>query len=102
MPGIYVARIPGTTLFTILGNARTFSNTGRAGARCALTVYVDGGRTGPLVDARGSSQPGVAVDELVLPSEIAGIEYYPSAVRAPERYQALNGTCGVVLIWTKR
>ena len=102
MPGIYVERIPGSFLFMIMGNGRTFTNVGRSGARCPLTIYVDGGRMSLPVDSRGQSAPGVAVDDLALPSEIGGIEYYPSAVRAPDRFQALNGTCGVVLIWTKR
>jgi hypothetical protein len=102
LPGIYVERIPGSFLFMIMGNGRTFTNTGGSGARCPLTVYVDGGRMSLPVDSRGQPAAGLAVDELALPSEIAGIEYYPSAVRAPDRFQALNGTCGVVLIWTKR
>ena len=38
---------------------------------------------------------------MVNPSAVVGIEVYPYPVGVPPRYQALNGMCGVVLIWTK-
>jgi len=41
------------------------------------------------------------VNELAPPNHVAAMEIYPRAVSAPPQYQPLNGTCGVVLIWTR-
>jgi len=41
------------------------------------------------------------VNVLVLPTHAAAMEIYPRAINAPPQYQPNNGTCGVVLIWTK-
>jgi hypothetical protein len=32
---------------------------------------------------------------------VAAMEVYPTALNAPPQFQSTNGTCGVVLIWTK-
>jgi hypothetical protein len=60
------------------------------GSMCKPTVYVDGIRT-----------PDVSIDNVVQPGEIAGIEVYTTANKAPTQYQFLNGGCAVVLIWRK-
>ena len=65
---------------------------------CWMTVYLDGRRLNPA--NLGSNQPAL-VDEIVIPSDVAGMEVYTSPLRAPPEYQSLNGTCGVVLIWTR-
>lgn len=65
---------------------------------CWMTVYLDGRRVNSMVT--GSNTPAL-VDDLVQPTHVAGIEIYTSPVRAPPEYQSLNGTCGVVLIWSK-
>jgi hypothetical protein len=63
---------------------------------CTMTVYLDNiriqGKLGRADDF---------VNELVAPNHVAAMEIYPRAVSAPPQYQPLNGTCGVVLIWTK-
>jgi hypothetical protein len=63
---------------------------------CRMTVYLDNiritGRLGGKDDY---------VNELAVPNHVAAMEIYPRAVTAPPQYQPLNGTCGVVLIWTK-
>ena len=68
--------------------------TGRRG--CAMTVYLDGvrviGKLGRETDA---------INRLIGPSQVAGIEVYATAMDAPPQYQPLNGLCGVVLIWTR-
>lgn len=66
---------------------------------CPLTVFLD----------RMVIQPtrwrGRLVDEtintLITVTSVAGIEVYPSYFGAPPEYRAVDGTCGVVLIWTK-
>lgn len=63
---------------------------------CRMTVYLDNVRiTGRL------SGNDDYVNELIPPGDLAAMEIYPRSVGAPPQYQALNGTCGVVLVWTK-
>jgi len=63
---------------------------------CKMTVYLDRVRiVGKLLGVDDF------VNELVPTNHVAGMEIYPRAVGAPPEYQPLNGTCGVVLIWTK-
>ena len=65
--------------------------------RCAMTVYLDRVRiTGKL-----GNVPDDLVNELVVPSSVAAMEIYPRGVGAPPEYQPMNGSCGVVLIWSK-
>jgi hypothetical protein len=63
---------------------------------CRMTVYLDNIRiVGKL------NGPDDFVNEIVPPNHVAAMEIYPRSVGAPPQYQSLNGTCGVVLIWTK-
>ena len=64
---------------------------------CAMTVYLDGARVVGGFNPR-SEDP---INVLVKPNEIAGVEIYPRNVGAPPQYQSLNGSCGIVVIWTK-
>jgi hypothetical protein len=64
---------------------------------CPMTVYLDDIRILPTL---GGHRPGV-INDVVPPNHVAAIEIYPRPVSAPPRYQSLNGTCGVVVIWTK-
>jgi hypothetical protein len=63
-----------------------------------MTVYLDGRRLNRLTTG---SNTAAMVDEIALPTHIAGVEIYTSPLRAPPEYQSLSGTCGVVLLWTK-
>jgi hypothetical protein len=65
--------------------------------RCVMTVYLDRVR----IVGRLGSGPDDFINELVLPTTIAAMEIYPRGVGAPPEYQAANGSCGVVLIWSK-
>ena len=64
--------------------------------RCVMTVFLDRvrivGRTGGADDL---------VNEMVVPSSVAAMEIYPRGNGAPPEFQPMNGSCGVVLIWTK-
>ncbi len=64
--------------------------------RCRMTVYLDNIR---IVKTLGGTDE--SVNRLVPPGHVAAIEVYPRSVTAPPQYQPLNGTCGIVLIWTK-
>jgi len=63
---------------------------------CKMTVYLDRVR---IVGKLGGVDD--YVNELIQPTDIAAMEVYPRAVGAPPQFQAMNGTCGVVLIWSK-
>ena len=64
---------------------------------CRMTVYLDGVRIIGKLNPR-AEEP---VNVVVKPSEIAGAEVYPRGIGAPPQYQELNGSCGIVLIWTR-
>jgi hypothetical protein len=86
--------------YSIFARSRTLSNgSGAAPNKCAATVYIDGTR---IMEKFDTGEPCVAIDELLIPSNIAGIEVYSSGNAAPPAYQGLNGSCAVVVIWTKR
>jgi hypothetical protein len=65
--------------------------------RCLMTVYLDRIR----VVGKPGSAPDDFVNELVIPNTVAAMEVYPRGVGAPPEFQPMNGSCGVVLIWTK-
>lgn len=58
--------------------------------QCTPTLYIDG--------VRASAN---AMNHLVQPHHIAGVEIYPSSSGAPPGFQSLNGSCPVILIWRK-
>jgi hypothetical protein len=65
---------------------------GRGG--CQPDLFIDGTR---VLD--GTSQ----LDQLVRPTDVGGIEVYPSSAGAPPQLaSAGGGSCGVVAIWTRR
>lgn len=63
---------------------------------CFARVYIDD----LLMNSGRPTEPfdisTIAVDE------VAAVEFYASAVVTPARYQALQGNCGVLLVWTRR
>lgn len=69
---------------------------------CPMMVYLDGKRMNRLGTARNPNlQYAEGLDDIALPSHIAGIEVYTSPSRIPPEYQLLGGRCGAILIWTK-
>lgn len=68
----------------------------RSGGNCYPAVYLDG-----LLMSRGGDGPG-AIDELVPPQAVAGVEIYRGSAGIPPQYWGVNSSCGVVLIWTRR
>ena len=76
--------------------ARPMNDIISGGLGCKMTVYLDNIRIVGRLNGRDDF-----VNEMVMPTHVAGMEIYPRSVVAPPQYQPLNGTCGVVLIWTK-
>ena len=68
---------------------------------CPATVYLDGTRLNRLGVAANDPSGAPAIDELIPVSSVSGIEVYPRGSSAPPKYQALSGTCAIVVIWTK-
>jgi hypothetical protein len=58
-------------------------------------VYID-----DLLSHPGGEDPA-RLDDLLVPSAIAGIEVYPSTTGLPPKYQATGARCGVIVIWTR-
>jgi len=59
---------------------------------CTPRIWLDGVRT-----------DNAEIDELISPSEIAGLEIYPSFAGVPAEYMDKeNRACGVVLVWTRQ
>jgi hypothetical protein len=57
---------------------------------CAPLVWVDGMRI-----------PGVQLDEVARPADIAGLEIYSSFAGIPAQYFDRSATCGTILVWTR-
>ena len=56
----------------------------------------------PMVWVDGQRVPGAELDEVIQPSEIAAIEFYPSSAGIPAQYlERGNRLCGLVLVWTR-
>jgi hypothetical protein len=59
---------------------------------CTPRIWLDGVRA-----------DNAQIDELISPSEIAGMEIYPSFAGVPAEYMDKeNRACGVVLVWTRQ
>lgn len=68
---------------------------------CRMTIYVDGVRF-HMLNSPGLERGNINfINDLLSTNTVAGIEVYPRSVTAPPKYQSLNGTCGVILIWTR-
>ncbi|SRR6266550_2055657 len=77
IPGVVVATASGGNTLRIRG--------------CQPMVWLDGQRV-----------PGAELDEVIHPSEIAAIEFYPSNAGIPAQYMERgNRLCGSVLVWTR-
>jgi hypothetical protein len=56
----------------------------------------------PMVWVDGMRAPGAELDEVARPSDVAGLEVYPSNAGLPPTYQDRNNRmCGAILVWTK-
>jgi carboxypeptidase family protein/TonB-dependent receptor-like protein len=78
--------VPGITIRA----ATTGGNTIRIRG-CQPTVWVNGQRI-----------PGAELDDVVQPSDIGGIEFYPSSAGIPPQYlDPSNRLCGLILVWTR-
>ena len=55
----------------------------------------------PLVWVDGVRMPGMQLDEVAAPDDVAAMEIYNSFTGIPSRYFDRTATCGTVLVWLK-
>lgn len=56
----------------------------------------------PMVVVDGQRVPGAELDEMIQPSEIGAIEFYPSFAGIPAQFvERGNRLCGLILVWTR-
>ena len=56
----------------------------------------------PMVWVDGQRVPDAELDEVIHPSAIGAIEFYPSAAGIPAQYlERGNRLCGLILVWTR-
>jgi len=66
-------------------------------ANCPRTnIYINGA----LALGEGRTDPA-SIDDLVLPSEIMGLEAYAGGASIPAQFSGTTGRCGAVAIWTR-
>ena len=88
-PGVRVVSDPGMP-------SRRFVMFRRADESCYPSVYVDG-----VLVERGGDTPA-ALNDLVDPIAVAGVEIYKGQAGLPPQYWGVNSSCGVVLVWIRR
>jgi hypothetical protein len=56
----------------------------------------------PMVWLDGMRAQGAELDEVVKPTDVAGLEVYPSSAGLPPQYQDRNNRmCGAIVVWTR-
>jgi hypothetical protein len=56
----------------------------------------------PMVWVDGMRAPGAELDEVARPTDVAGLEIYPSSAGLPPQYQDRNNRmCGAIMVWTR-
>ncbi len=78
---------------------------GRSGTnKCPITLYIDGAMYfNPQVHRDTDPFTAVSFPDLnrILPSNLAGVEFYPGGASLPAKYNATTNDCGVLLLWTR-
>ena len=93
--------IPGLTLSSYRIRGRVVDpRTAVFGQRgCQYQTFVDGIRVNPVPRDMDSV---VFINDVIPMADIAAIEVYACGNSAPPRFAALNGNCGVLVIWSRR
>lgn len=73
----------------------------KAGSYNGNTIRIRGCQ--PMLWVDGQRVPGAELDEVVIPDDIAGVEFYTSMAGVPAQYiERQNRACGTLLVWTKK
>lgn len=74
----------------------SLQSSGRAGNRILLRECQ------PMVWLDGMRAQGAELDDVARPSDVAGLEVYPSSAGLPPQYQDRNNRmCGAIVVWTR-
>jgi hypothetical protein len=98
VPGLTVRPPAGPGRAPLLSTARASGQFGVKAGGCQPLVYLDGARLTDVTSLDGAAFADVGVGA----RDLYGIEVHQSLATAPPQYQALDGGCGVVLVWTRR
>jgi Carboxypeptidase regulatory-like domain/TonB-dependent Receptor Plug Domain len=63
------------------------------GAGCQVQWWLDGA---PFDNSQND------LDQMIRPDDIEAVEVYKSPSEVPVQFQGTNGSCGTILVWTKR
>ena len=56
----------------------------------------------PMVWVDGMRAPGAELNDVARPTDVAGLEVYPSSAGLPPQYQDRNNRmCGAIVVWTR-
>ena len=102
--GTYVVRSATAACLTATRGSQSFQNTASGwcgnqlvgGAYCPVAVFVDGYPSYAGHDEQVFNLNSLRADE------VAGIEFYTGAGTMPREFSAPRGTCGALVIWTRR
>lgn len=76
---------------------------GQGGGACPVQVFLDGQLVTPYIGrTRRTVDPGFAIDDLVSPSDLEGVEVYRGLSTVPAEFMTPEARCGVVALWTRR
>ena len=93
-----LADVPGVILESAGPGSRRVVRMSRSEARdCQVQVFLDG-----FLMNRGGTGGAFAIDDVVSPGSIEGIEVYRGLSTVPPEFLNPQARCGVVAIWTRR
>jgi len=104
LPGTYVVRSSNAACLTTTRGAQSFQNSPSGwcgnrsigGQHCPVAVFVDG------FPAYGGHSEEIFNLNTLRADEVAGVEFYSGSATMPREFSAPRGTCGVLVIWTKK
>jgi hypothetical protein len=99
-----LATVPGVRLESSGAGTRRHIRMARSASReCPVQIFVDGLLvTRRITPAFGAPTAGFAVDDVVSPRSVEGIEVYRGLSTVPPEFLTPDAECGVVAIWTRR
>lgn len=80
------------------GSRRMLQMARTEGWNCSVQLFVDG----TLVTPRGTGMGDIAIDDLVSPGSLEGIEVYRGLSTVPPEFYNPEARCGVIAVWTRR
>jgi hypothetical protein len=82
------------------GSRECVVQSSRTSGCSTINIYIHGTLTLGETRSAGAGER-LSIDDLVRPSEIAGLEVYSGSGSVPAEFSGMTGRCGAVAIWTK-